>query len=98
MTYTDGRKDRAWKRISAKVRARQDDCWICGKPIDYTLPATHRMSFTVDHTAPRDEQGRLVSHLEVLEAAHRSCNTRRWRQQQANRQVVIVSWKTSRKW
>ena len=47
--YANGARRRAirerWKAIGAP-------CALCGKPIDYDLPAGHPMSFEVDEIVP----------------------------------------------
>ena len=47
--YSNGARRRAirerWKAIGAP-------CSLCGKPIDYSLPAGHPMSFEVDEIIP----------------------------------------------
>jgi 5-methylcytosine-specific restriction endonuclease McrA len=76
MTRSKGRSGRPWRRIRAEVLASNSVCWLCGHPIDLTLPATHAMSATVDHVvslaAGGDPRG-----AENLKPAHRRCNSRK---------------------
>lgn len=75
----NGKGHRAYRRQQAalKRRTREDDlaCWLCGEPVDTTLPATDRMSFTADHVEALGNGGHLVRN--ELRPAHRGCNSRR---------------------
>jgi hypothetical protein len=72
---------RGWKAIKGRwIGVCERDgwaCWICGNPINRDLPTNHRMAGTSDHVIAlkdggSDEDGNL-------RAAHRSCNSRRFR-------------------
>lgn len=52
------------------------DCHLCGRPIDYALPAGHPMSFEVDELVPVSKGGDPLDFNNVA-AAHRICNQRR---------------------
>lgn len=69
-----GLDDREYRKRTKALRALRHDCWLCGEPIDYTLPYTDAMSFTADHVHARSKGGALLGELR---AAHRSCNSRR---------------------
>ncbi|GAA5076623.1 5-methylcytosine-specific restriction endonuclease McrA [Thermocatellispora tengchongensis] len=78
MARSKGRTGRPWRRIWKRLRDSpgSEVCWLCGEPIDKTLPATHRESWTADHVdpislggAPRDPR--------LLRPAHRHCNSSR---------------------
>ena len=79
MPRSKGRTGRPWRRLAAQVRARAangEPCWLCGHPIDLTLPWRDPQSFTVDHArslatggAPRDPDN--------LRPSHRLCNARK---------------------
>lgn len=58
-----------WRSIGAP-------CWLCGKPIDYSLPAGHPMSFEVDEVVPVSKGGDPLDFGNTR-PAHRSCNQRR---------------------
>lgn len=71
------------------LRSQERGCWICrafGRPdaIDYGLPASDPMSFSVDHIVPVSKGGSLYDH-DNLDAAHKRCNV--WR---GNRSVAEV--------
>ena len=59
-------------RHRAIIRRGEPPCWICGQPIDYTLPAQDPMSFVVDHKTPLALGG--TDTLDNKAAAHRQCN------------------------
>ena len=68
--YANGharRKVRAW------LKAQGRPCWLCGGPIDYSLPAGHPMSFEVDEIVPVSRGGSPIDRANV-QPAHRICN------------------------
>lgn len=75
---TAGRGDRRFKELAKRLRReRPAVCHLCTDRIDLTLPATHRMSWTLDHISPLDE-GKFDPWDESnLAPAHRSCNSRK---------------------
>lgn len=71
--YSNGnarRKLRAW------LRSQGLPCHLCGRPIDYSLPPGHPMSFEVDEIVPVSKGGSPYDRGNVA-AAHRICNERR---------------------
>ena len=71
--YANGnarRKVRAW------LKAQGLPCHICGRPIDYSLPAGDPMSFEVDEVVPVSRGGSPIDRGNVA-PAHRICNERR---------------------
>ncbi len=71
--YANGsarRKVRAW------LKAQGLPCHICGRAIDYTLPAGHPLSFEVDEIVPVSKGGSPIDRSNVA-PAHRICNERR---------------------
>lgn len=75
----DGKGHRAYRRKQAALKRRTKDehlpCWLCGEPVDTSLPTTHRLSFTADHVQALNQGGHLVRN--ELRPAHRACNSRR---------------------
>lgn len=69
-----GLDDKTYRKRTAALKAQRDDCWLCRKPIDYTLPWNHKLAFTADHVQPRSKGGNLYGEIR---AAHRSCNSSR---------------------
>ena len=79
------RQRQSWSWLRSQGRG----CWICrafGRPdaIDYGLPATDPMSFSVDHLVPVSKGGSLYDR-DNLDAAHKTCNV--WR---GNKSVATV--------
>ena len=71
--YANGnarRKVRAW------LKAQGNPCHLCGRAIDYSLPAGHPWSFEVDEIVPVSRGGSPYDRANVA-AAHRICNERR---------------------
>lgn len=60
--------------LKRQCKANNKPCALCGKPIDYTLPYTHAMSFTADHIEAIANGGKMLG---PLQPAHRSCNSRK---------------------
>ncbi|WP_431941667.1 HNH endonuclease signature motif containing protein [Nocardia grenadensis] len=86
-----GLDDRQYRKATKRLRARSQTCWICGKPIDVSLPWTDPLSWTADHIVPRSKGGHLLGEMR---AAHRRCNSSR-----GNRDVpVSAQLPTSRQW
>lgn len=78
MAYT--LKSGAWQRKRAGIieaaRLSGVPCWICRRPIDYTLTGRSPMAPTVDHLVPRFMGGELLDDHN-LAVAHYGCNSRR---------------------
>lgn len=71
--YANGnarRKVREW------LKAQGNPCHLCGRAIDYDLPAGHPLSFEVDEIVPVSRGGSPYDRANVA-AAHRICNERR---------------------
>lgn len=68
-------RDRARKRIAARVRAGEP-CCLCGQPIDLDLAYPDPWSFTVEHRIPTSHGG--ADHGEdQLAPSHARCNRQR---------------------
>lgn len=83
MARSHGRTGRPWLRARARIIAQKHPCWICGHPIDYTLPyrdphtgRINRWSVTIDHLVPLANGG-AARDLDNLRATHLACNARR---------------------
>ena len=73
-------KGRPRRRLLAQVRREEPNCWLCGYPIDVTLPQTDRWSSTVDEVVPRSlslDPRRAALDRANCRHAHRVCNSRR---------------------
>lgn len=66
------------------LRQQARPCWVCGLPIDYTLPACHALSFECDELVPVSKGGSPYDRNNI-DATHRCCNN--WRK---NRSVDRV--------
>lgn len=66
----------ARSKVRAWLKAQANPCHICGRPIDYSLPAGHPMSFEVDEIVPVSKGGSPFDRGNVA-AAHRICNQKR---------------------
>lgn len=72
------------RSLLKRMRAVGAPCWICGLPIDYSLPARHPLSFECDELVPVSRGGSPYDPANCA-AAHRCCN--QWR---SNRSVQTV--------
>ena len=71
-------------RVKAQVRREEPNCWLCGLPIDLSLPRmgrAHPMSSVIDEVIPRSKHplgAYFAAHDRAnLRHAHRDCNGRR---------------------
>ena len=71
--YSNGARRRA---IRARWRAMGEPCRLCGRPIDYSLPAGHPMSFEVDEIVPVSKGGDPLD-FDNTQPSHRICNQRK---------------------
>lgn len=77
-----GRSTRRYKTLRRIFRAQCADeeqpCWLCGKPIDYSLPDNeHPDAFNLDHAYTVDDRPDLAEDPANFRAAHKDCNERR---------------------
>jgi 5-methylcytosine-specific restriction endonuclease McrA len=57
--------------------SKGEPCWICRKPIDYSLKHGHPFAWTLDHFIPvRDAPG-LIWCVQNWRSAHSRCNDQR---------------------
>lgn len=63
-------------KLRRRVLAAYDTCWICGRPVDKTLPPGHPLSGEVDEVIPVSRGGSPLE-WDNLRLAHRICNQRR---------------------
>ena len=63
-------------RLRARVAAEGRPCHLCGKEIDYSLPAGHPMAYELDELVPVSLGGDPYDYANVA-PAHRTCNQRR---------------------
>lgn len=92
--YANGnarRKVRAW------LAAQGRPCAICGRPIDYSLPAGDPMSFEVDEIVPVSRGGSPIDCSNV-QPAHRICNQRRGNRMPGDAGAAGLAVRKSRDW
>lgn len=71
------RAGRPRRTATARVRATQPNCWLCGYPIDLTLDRQrHPLGSCVDEILPVHYGGSITDPAN-LGHAHRVCNTSR---------------------
>lgn len=64
------------RKALARIRVRDDPCWICRLPIDPSLPARHPESLEADEIVPVSKGGSPYD-IDNIARAHRCCNN--WR-------------------
>lgn len=69
------------------LRSLGRPCWICGLPIDYSLPAGDPLAMECDELVPVSRGGSPYDR-ENLAPAHRCCNN--WRRNKSVRQVEMA--------
>ena len=75
----------ARRALAQRLRALGEPCCICGRPIDYSLPAGHPLSFEMDEDLPTSRwsefgyRSAMACALDPsnVHAAHRICNERK---------------------
>lgn len=89
-----GDKARWGRRVARERRRLERDparaaCWLCGQPIDMTLPPHHARAFTLDHVVPIARAGQL--HGETR-PAHRECNSSRGKGRKTKQTTTLIEW------
>ena len=69
-------------QLRAQVLREEDDCWLCGKPVDKTLGPYLDGSPEVDEILPVSEGGDPLDRTNCR-LSHRLCNVRRGQQTKA---------------
>lgn len=80
-----------------RFRRRGDPCALCGKAIDYSLPARHPMSYELDEIIPISRGGSPIDP-DNLQAVHRICNERKGNKLPDERRPMNKTFTTSRDW
>lgn len=85
--------------LRKRVAAMGLPCHLCGKPIDYSLPAGHPMSYELDEVVPVSKGGDPLDPDNTA-PAHRICNQRKGDGSRTGRSKAASSLPcpTSRKW
>lgn len=71
--YSNGN---ARRKLRARLKAEGRPCAICGRPINYDLPAGNPWAFEVDEKLPFSLGGSAIDYDNV-QPAHRRCNQRK---------------------
>lgn len=70
--------ERARKAFLATCKAQNAPCWLCGMPIDYTVPPnTTDDSFNLDHLYPVSKRPDLQHDPAGFRPSHAQCNNLR---------------------
>lgn len=92
--YANGHRRR---QLRARLKAEGNPCHICGRPIDYTLPAGHPLAFEVDEVVPVSRGGDPLCY-ENCKASHRICNEKKGAKMNWRTMRVPVAPSCSRRW
>lgn len=84
--YANGHRRRELRK---RVLAEENDCGICGLPVDKTLKTPHPMSAEVDEIVPFSLGGSAVERGNCR-LTHRLCNQQRGNGTRAVRPVIEV--------
>lgn len=89
-----GDKARWGRRVARERRRLERDprlavCWLCGDPIDMSLPPLHARAFTLDHIVPVARAGSLDGETRP---AHRTCNSSRGKGRGTTATNTILDW------
>ena len=78
MSGQNPRRQNGARRDALRRRVADEGlpCHLCGKPIDYSLPAGHPMCYELDEITPVSRGGDPFARDNVA-PAHRICNQRR---------------------
>lgn len=83
------------RALKRKAHRENIPCHVCGLPIDWTVPYTHRLAFTADHEQAIRNGGDVRG---VLLVSHRGCNTRRYNLEKAGKTTAKRPTIRSRDW
>ena len=87
----------ARRRVRAWLAAQGRPCAICGRPIDYDLPAGDPMSFEVDEIVPVSRGGSPIDPGNV-QPAHRIRNRRKGNRMPGDATARGMEVRRSREW
>ncbi len=75
---TNPRRANGYRRdqVCRRVKAEESDCWLCGQPVDKTLPPYLSGSPEVDEIVPVSLGGSPFDRTNCR-LSHRLCNVRR---------------------
>lgn len=76
------------RQLRAQVLAEEDVCWLCGGPVDKTLPAGHPMAPELDEVLPVSHGGSPYDRANVR-LSHRLHNQQRGAGLRAGRRPAV---------
>lgn len=89
------------RKLKARLKAQGRPCAICGREIDYTLPAGHDWAFEVDEIVSVWRGGDPLD-ADNLQPVHRVCNRLKYQRERAaldaKRKEPPSAAKASRDW
>lgn len=77
MASSSGIHSRRHKALSAALAEQRLPCWLCGQPIDYSLPKEDPMHYQYDHAFPRSTHPDLEFDPMNGRPSHAKCNKSR---------------------
>jgi 5-methylcytosine-specific restriction endonuclease McrA len=84
-------------QVTRRVKAEENDCWLCGQPVDKTLPPYLPGSPEVDEIIPVSLGGSPIDRNNCR-LAHRICNVRRGNGTQPAKGTRVTPLATVRAW
>lgn len=100
MSKPNPRRANGYRRdqVRRRVLTEEDDCWLCGKPVDKSLPPYLSGSPEVDEIIPV-AQGGSPTDRSNCRLSHRLCNVRRGQEtKQQLRATEVQPLETARTW
>jgi 5-methylcytosine-specific restriction endonuclease McrA len=84
-------------RLRQIILQRDSICYLCGEPVDKSLPKTHRMSAEVEDVVPVSRGGNPTD-INNLRLAHKACNLKKGNMSLDAFMATRNLLDTSRKW
>ena len=66
-----------YKQFRNHAHARNEPCWICGRPIDWNAVPQSAAAFELDHALPRSTHPDLAWEITNMRTSHSACNRKR---------------------
>lgn len=84
-------------KLRQRVKAQGRPCAVCGRPIDYSLPAGHEWSYELDEIVPVRDGGSPYDPDNV-QPVHRVCNRAKYQAERRGAKRPTPPVKASRSW
>lgn len=102
MVNDNSRSGRHYRKVKKQFRdqceKRGSICWLCGKPIDYTLKHPDPLSFSLDHRFMWHTHPHLRHDPANFEASHLRCNQRRPKSSKPKIEANVALGIVTREW